>query len=139
MARIFQLSPPGTHVYVCGPHSLIESVRETARGAGIPPAKVYFESFGYRRMPADLPVELELRASGITLPVQPARPLLAAIDSAGIWAPSECRRGECSTCVTTIVEGEGVHRDHCLIPAQRSNSICTCVSLATGKGLVLDI
>lgn len=139
VARSLQLSLPGTHVYVCGPHSLIESVRETAQGAGIPPARVHFESFGYRRMPTDLPVELELRASGITMAVEPGRPLLEAIESAGIWAPADCRRGECCTCVTTIIDGEGDHRDHCLTPPQRSNSICTCVSWAKGKRLVLDI
>ena len=139
VARILKPSKPETHVYVCGPHSLIEAVRQTALGAGILSQRIHFESFGYRRMPTDRPVKLELRNSGITILADPGRPLLAAIEEAGIWAPADCRRGECATCVTTIVEGEGDHRDHCLTPAQRSNSICTCVSWAAGGRLVLDM
>jgi vanillate O-demethylase ferredoxin subunit len=137
--RILHGSTPNTHVYVCGPHSLIEAVRTTAQAAGVSPRHVHFESFGYRRMPSDRPVELELRNSGITILAEPGRPILEAIETAGIWAPAECRRGECATCVTTIVEGRGDHRDHCLTIDQRSTSICTCVSWATGGRLVLDI
>lgn len=139
MARVLGLSPPGSHVYVCGPYSLIEAVRETARSAGIPPPGIHFEAFGYRPMPTDLPVELVLRNSGITALVQPGRPLLEAIESLGIWAPAECRRGDCSTCMTTIIEGKGDHRDHCLSPGQRSSSLCTCVSWANGERLVLEL
>lgn len=129
----------GTHVYVCGPHLLIEAVREAVPMAGLPPRHVHFESFGYRRVPTDRTVEVELCNSGITILVEPGRPLLEAIEAAGIWAPSECRRGECATCVTTILEGEVSHRDHCLTAEQRSSSICTCVSWATGDRLALDI
>jgi ferredoxin-NADP reductase len=139
LAGILKRGEPGTHVYVCGPHSLIEAVRETALGAGIPAMSIHFESFGYRRMPTDRQIALELRNSGITILVDPGRSLLEAIEAVSIWAPAECRRGECATCVTTIVEGQGDHRDHCLTPEQRSNSICTCVSWAAGDRLVLDI
>lgn len=139
LARILTPTHAGTHIYVCGPHSLIEAARETALGAGIPAPKIHFESFGYRRMPTDRQVELELRNSGIKVLVDPGRPLLEAIEAVGIWAPAECRRGDCATCVTTIIEGQGDHRDHCLTPAQRSNSICTCVSWAAGDRLVLEI
>lgn len=129
----------GSDVYVCGPHSLIEAVRETARAAGFPPHRIHFESFGYRRLPADRAVELELRGSGITILADPGRPLLEAMESAGVWIPADCRRGECATCVTSIIEGAGHHRDHCLTPEQRSSSICACVSWAAGNRLVLDI
>jgi vanillate O-demethylase ferredoxin subunit len=139
LPRILGRSVPETHVYVCGPHTLIEATRESVFATGIPASKVHFESFGYRRLPRDGAVELELRNSGITILADPGRPLLEAIEAAGVWAPADCRRGECATCVTTIAEGRGDHRDHCLTPEQRSTSICTCVSWAAGDRLVLDI
>lgn len=139
LARILGRIAPDTHVYVCGPHSLIEETREQCRGAGLHPSRLHFESFGYRRMPGDTPVELELLNSGITVHAHPGRPLLEAIEAAGIWAPADCRRGECGTCVLSVAEGAGDHRDHCLTQEMRSHSICPCVSWAAGGRLVLNL
>lgn len=139
LAETLQASVPGTHIYVCGPHSLIEATRRAALVAGFARQRVHFEAFGYRQMPGDRPVDVELRNSGMTIRVAPGRPLLAAIESAGIWVPADCRRGECGTCVASVVEGEAEHRDHCLTPVDRLTSICTCVSWATSDRLILDL
>jgi ferredoxin len=90
-------------------------------------------------MPGDREIELVLRSSGISILAEPGRPMMEAIEAAGVWAPAECRRGECGTCAATIVEGRGDHRDHCLNAEQRFHAICTCVSWAAGDRLVLDI
>lgn len=139
MAAILKNDRPGTHVYACGPHSLLESTRVMAQGAGFLRSEIHFESFGYRRMPTDRPFTLELRQSGLTADVSPGRPLLEAIESLGVWAPAECRRGECGMCIATIVEGHGDHRDQCLSRDERPTSICPCVSWAAGDRLVLDL
>ena len=136
---VIRRSHPRTYVYVCGPYSLIETVREIARGGGIAASRIHFESFGYRRMPGDREIELVLRSSGISILAKPGRSMMEAIEAAGVWTPAECRRGACGTCAATIVEGRGDHRDHCLSAEQRFKAICTCVSWAAGDRLVLDI
>ena len=139
LAAILARAQPGTHVYACGPHSLLEATRVLAQSAGILRSNIHFESFGYRRLPADGPVQLELANSGVTVDVLPGRPLLEIIEGLGIWAPAECRRGECGMCITTIREGLGNHRDHCLTQEERAVSICICVSWSATERLALDI
>jgi ferredoxin-NADP reductase len=139
LAGILGRIAPDTHVYVCGPHSLLEEARERSRFAGLHPSRLHFEPFGYRRMPGDAPVELELLNSGITVHAHPGRPLLEAIEAAGIWAPADCRRGECGACVLSVAEGAGDHRDHCLTPEMRSHSICPCVSWVMGSRLAVNL
>lgn len=139
LAGILTRRQPETHLYACGPHSLLEATRMLARSAGILRSNIHFESFGYRRMPADRPVQLELCKSGLVVDVVPGRPLLEIIEGLGIWAPAECRRGECGMCITTIREGLGDHRDHCLTQEERAVSICICVSWSATERLALDI
>lgn len=139
LAGILGRIAPDTHVYVCGPHSLVEETRERCRVASLHPSNFHFESFGYRRMPGDAPVDLELLNSRITVHAHPGRSLLEAIEAAGIWAPADCRRGECGTCILSVAEGAGDHRDHCLTQEMRSHSICPCVSWAAGSRLAVNL
>jgi len=132
-------APSGAHVYICGPQSLIDSVRRAAAQLGYERGRVHFESFGPRWGPEDRPVELSLSRSGMTLNVDPGTTLLAAMLEAGVFAPYECKRGECATCVATVLEGDVDHRDLCLDDSQRANSLCTCVSWARGGRLTLDL
>lgn len=137
--RIIRSDRTAAHIYVCGPHGLIEAVREAAEQAGIAASRLHFESFGYRRQPQDQPVEVELRTSGISLWVEPGRPLIEAIEAVGAWIPSDCRKGECGTCITSILEGAVDHRDHCLTIEQRQTLLCPCVSWARTNKLTLDL
>jgi hypothetical protein len=41
--------------------------------------------------------------------------------------------------MTRVVEGEPIHRDHCLSPDERATSITPCVSWAHRGRLVLEI
>ena len=129
----------GSHVYVCGPYGLIEAVRLIALATGFLRSSIHFESFGYRRAPRQKTLESELRNSGLTLAAEPGQSLLDVVETSGVWVPSECRRGECATCITTVLEGEVAHRDHCLSAEQRAQMICPCVSWPTSDRLVLDL
>lgn len=120
----------GTHVYVCGPARLIDEVRWCAEALGYPARRIHFESFGPAWMPGDGTVQLLLGESGIALSVAPGVTLLDAMEEAGAWIPSECKRGECGACITSYTGGAPLHRDNCLTLAQRSHSFCPCVSWA---------
>jgi ferredoxin-NADP reductase len=139
LSHILAKPKADSHVYVCGPNRLIAAVLETASNLGWLPRQIHFESFGPRWEPNDQPIRVELAQSGIELEVPVGLSILAAIEAAGIWAPSECRRGECAMCVATVIEGDIAHRDHCLKSEERLNAMCICVSWARSPKLVLDL
>lgn len=137
--RLLRGLSPGSDIYVCGPRPLIEAVRTTAAGLGWPPSAVHFESFGAGPQPGDRPVAVRLARSGATIEVRPGMSILDGLLANGVWAAYECRRGECASCVTEVLDGEVDHRDVCLTPEQRRHALCTCVSWARSRELTLDL
>lgn len=130
---------PETPIYVCGPGSLIAAVRERAPWHGWPSDRVRFESFGPTLRENDHPVTVHLAMTGGSLEVEPGTPILDALLDHGVWAPFECRRGECASCMTEVLAGEPDHRDVCLSPAHRSDHMCTCISWAHSRELTLNL
>jgi vanillate O-demethylase ferredoxin subunit len=127
-----------THVYVCGPRRLIVSVRDAARANGWNEEQIHFESFGAAPCSDDRAITVELARSGRSIDVPADRTILDSLLDAGVDVPHECKRGECGLCATAFVEGEPDHRDLCLTPAERQQSLCVCVSRAKSSTLVLD-
>lgn len=132
----------GRHVYVCGPAPLIQAVLKTCAGNGWPEASVHHELFtGSLAQSGDRAFELEMRSSGIIKQVPAGMSILDAVISEGVFAPFECRRGECGMCTTPVIEGAVDHRDHYLTEDERAagDTMCICVSRAAGTRLVLDL
>lgn len=119
------------HIYVCGPTNMIENVRLAATRHGFQPNCIHFESFGPHWEPSDQVVRMNLTESGVEIEVSPGTTLLDAMESAGAWIASDCKRGECGACITSYSAGTPIHRDHCLTQEQRRHSFCPCVSWAT--------
>jgi len=136
---VLDAAPDGAPVYVCGPRPLIEAVRAAAARRGWPDERVRFESFGAAAKPGDGPVEVHLAMSGMTLTVEPGQTILEALLQNGVWAPHECRRGECASCATEVLDGEVDHRDLCLSEDQRAVLMCTCISWARSPRLTLNL
>lgn len=139
MAGLLARQPLGTHLYVCGPHSLMEAVTATAAALGWPRDKVHKESFGGDV--SGLPFRAVLQKSGIEVEVGASQTLLEAIEAAGVAAPCLCRGGACGECATPVLEGEPDHRDDFLSPQEKAagTRIMTCVSRARGPRIVLDL
>lgn len=135
------LAPPrsGAHVYVCGPPGMIRAVTSVGQAAGWPKDRIHFEGFGPGQHASDRAIEVHLERSALTVQVGPGETILDAILNAGVWAPSECRRGTCASCMTRVVAGEPDHRDVCLSQALRETYMCTCVSRARSDHLTLDL
>ncbi len=132
----------GRHVYVCGPAPLIQAVLKTCERNGWPEAAVHHELFtGSIARGGDRAFELEMRASGIVREVPAGMSILDVAISEGVFAPFECRRGECGMCTTPVIEGAVDHRDDYLTEEERAagNTLCICVSRASGERLVLDL
>lgn len=136
---ILDALPADADIYVCGPRGLIEAVRGETAARGWPPSRVHFESFGAALKPTDTALTVHLALSGMSIEVQPDTTILDALLANGVWAPYECRRGECASCITEVVSGEPDHRDLCLTHDQRRNSMCTCVSWARSSEIVLNL
>lgn len=125
-----------THFYVCGPSALIDRVRLAAEARRVHRQRVHFESFGPAWAPSDGPVKLSLSESFIDLEVPVGTTLLDAMEAAGAWMASDCRRGECGACIATYTSGTPIHRDSCLTEAQRAHSFCPCVSWASSTDVL---
>lgn len=139
LRSVLATAEAGTHVYACGPRGMIEAVREIAAEVGWLPAQIHFESFANGARPGDGPVRVELARSGMTVEVPAEVSILDAMLEAGVWASFQCMRGECGSCMATVLEGEPDHRDVCLTTADRKKYMCPCVSRAKGDRLVLDL
>ncbi|MEN8132913.1 MAG: pyridoxamine 5'-phosphate oxidase family protein [Pseudomonadota bacterium] len=139
LERLLSTPRPGVHVYVCGPRRMISTIRELADIHGWPSTRIHFESFGAQPLADDRPIRVHLAKSNMTLTVPAERTILDTLLDAGVNAPHDCKRGECTMCATRVLDGEPDHRDLCLNSEERSSSMCVCVSRARGKELQLDL
>ena len=137
--RLLTVPVIGSHVYVCGPRRMIGAVRDLARKHGWPPDQIHFESFGPPGSTHDQELSVTLASSGKTISVPASRNILDTLLHEGLAIPHDCKRGECSLCMTRVLEGEPEHRDLCLSPEERADSMCLCVSRAKTGRLMLDL
>ncbi|ACB32446.1 ferredoxin [Leptothrix cholodnii SP-6] len=140
IAALLARQPVGTHLYVCGPADLNESVMKAAHDAGWPADHLHTEHFGGASATGRA-FEAVLHKSGLSVNVGEDESLLEAIERAGVAAPCLCRGGACGVCITGVLDGEPEHRDHFLSPAEQvaGQLIAPCVSRARGARLVLDL
>lgn len=136
-------APANARFYVCGPQRLLAGLMDRASALGIPPDRVHVERFA---IPEPVgtgvaqPLEVELRRSGVTLAVRADQSILDAVEQAGVPVQSDCRVGNCGSCVVKVLEGEPVHADNTLTERERSQGrFCPCVSRASSQRLVLDL
>ena len=122
----------GTELYMCGPIRLMDAVRRTWEGVGLPPANLRYETFGNSGwfQPQDFVVSIP--RLGIETSVGANETMLEALARAGADLMYDCRKGECGLCLVDIdhVDGTVDHRDVFLSAAQQSTdrTLCSCVS-----------
>lgn len=139
LAGVLRTPTSGTHAYVCGPPEMIRAVTARGERAGWPAHHIHVERFGPQSRAGDRAIDVYLERSALTLHVGPGESILDAVLSAGVWAPYECQRGACASCMTRVVAGSPDHRDSCLSEALRDRYMCTCVSRAHSDHLTLDL
>lgn len=130
----------GTHVYFCGPETMIREFTSAAKSYGYPAFNVHYERFAPPVKKDVVPFRITLKQSGKHFEVSPERTLLEVLRENGFDVPYSCRVGGCGTCEVKVAEGEIDHYDSFLTEEQqRSNrSILCCVSRGKGN-LVLDL
>jgi vanillate O-demethylase ferredoxin subunit len=134
--------PAGSHVYVCGPKTLIDAVRAAA--ADWHEERVHFELFSAApdQNWQNEPFEIYLSRRRMDLTVPADRTILEVVREAGVFADSSCEQGLCSTCQVRVISGEIEHRDQILTTEDKAkgDTMMMCVSRGKpGEKLVIDI
>lgn len=131
------------HVYTCGPAPFMDMIVKAATQTRSEDL-VHLEHFKAEPVANDADsdaFEIKLISSGKTLTVPATIPIIDVLAQAGIHIDTSCKEGICGTCVVPMLEGEADHRDNCLSKKEKAamDQICTCVSRAKSKLLVLDL
>ncbi|OIK16684.1 ferredoxin [Bacillus sp. MUM 116] len=133
----------GSHVYFCGPFSMVKEFREAAKFYGYPSHSIHFELFAAADEGPKNPFVVKLANSGKKVEVSEEETLLDALLKAGVEAPYSCKVGGCGSCEVQVVEGEVDHRDHFYKDEERhtKNVILSCCSRAkeSEKELILNL
>jgi vanillate O-demethylase ferredoxin subunit len=142
LARLLSGQPAETVVYVCGPASMIEALRDAASAQGWRKERVRFEVFNAAHEPDDGAFEVRL-STGRRVKVGAGTTILDALELAGVDTLSSCRRGECGLCVTDVAacDGQLDHRDRYFSDEERraGKQIAICCSRVTGHELELNL
>ena len=115
LANFPQRADLPTSYYLCGPSGLLDLVRDHLARQGVSPKDIYVERFvadetittpqsllkGPTRM-----VSLRLGGELHRVKVPPGTTVLQAALAQGVRLPYSCRRGICSTCMSTLEQGE---------------------------------
>lgn len=133
--------PIGTHVYLCGPESMINQFSDAALSYGYPEGSIHYERFTPKRILNPEPFQVELSKSKRELHVPKDKTLLEVLLEAGVKAPYSCRVGECGTCELEVLAGEVNHCDSFLSENEKKqqDAILTCVSRSCSRKLILNV
>ncbi|WP_243858551.1 flavin reductase family protein [Mycobacterium sp. DL440] len=129
-----------TAVYLCGPPSMIMSVRQAI--PLLPAIELHVERFAPQPVVDEIPFEVELARSARVVQVGAHQSTLAALRAVVPDVSYSCRQGYCGTCVQRVLAGDVEHRDTFLTDRQRElGQMLVCVSRATSESgrLSLDL
>jgi vanillate O-demethylase ferredoxin subunit len=124
----------------CGPESMIDDFEQAARDWSA--EHVHVERFVAPPLPIDpqaRPYTLVLARSEREIAVSAGESMLQALTALGIDVPTSCCGGICGACKVGWLEGDPVHRDRALSPAERTRSLLVCVAGSASERLVLDL
>ena len=144
LASLLAQPEAGTQVYACGPLRMLEALeRATAHWPEDALHLEHFEStLGTLDPRQEQAFEVELKDSGITVPVRADQTLLVALRGANIDIQSDCEEGLCGSCEVRVLQGPIDHRDMVLTRSEREagQRMMSCCSRACGgQRLVLAL
>jgi vanillate O-demethylase ferredoxin subunit len=140
VAEIVRASPPGAHLYCCGPVPMLAAFKEATQK--LPPKLVHLEYFSAEEEVARTGgFEVILARQGRSLLIPPGNTILEVLIREKINVPFSCSDGVCGTCETRVLEGVPDHRDSFLTEEEKiSNaSMMVCCSGAKTSRLILDL
>ncbi len=145
-----------SHTFLCGPDTMIESVRERLHNDGVNPSSIYSERFSPVsltgatksssndvRLAGDfenLDVEVRLDGHVFVIDIKAGETIVEAACRAGINVPFSCNAGMCCTCRAKILDGQVVARPgHALDSSEVDvGFVLTCQVCPATQGVVID-
>jgi len=129
------------HFYFCGPASMLNDLKATARELGIAKDRIHYEQFTAELDKSAKKCELTLTKSALTVEVERNQTLLDAVLAADVQVPFSCKTGQCKSCVVQVNPSANIHHmDNCLTDQERaSGKICLCVSRPNNDNLIIDL
>ncbi|WP_286262134.1 pyridoxamine 5'-phosphate oxidase family protein [Thalassotalea atypica] len=130
-----------SHVYFCGPQTMLIELKKLAAELNIAPTRIHYEQFSAPLNSEAQPVQLTLAKSGIDISISADESLLEGVLNAGVEVPFSCQTGECKSCVVSTNSAVEIdHQDNCLTVQEReSGKLCLCVSRPKSDVFVIDL
>lgn len=131
----------GTHVYFCGPPSMVQQFTEAAREYGYSNKSIHFEVFASKTFEEMDPFQVVLKKSNKIIEVPEGETLLDTLLGCGIDARYSCKVGGCGSCEIEVVEGDVDHRDTFYSEEERKEKqiMIPCISRARSNRLVINL
>lgn len=140
------------HVWICGPHAMLEDARAVLADLGVPADRVHFELFYVDAPPPELhraeaavtgeTTEVSIVLDGLTTTaLQPRdQSVLDGAQATRADLPFACKGGVCGTCRARVTEGAvDMRRNYALEPAEvEAGFVLTCQSYPLAEPVTLD-
>jgi ring-1,2-phenylacetyl-CoA epoxidase subunit PaaE len=140
------------HVWLCGPHAMLDDARAVLSELGVPADRVHFELFYVDAPPPDLvraeqvptgetaELTVVLDGSATTLSAPLERSVLDSAQTIRADLPFACKGGVCGTCRAKVTAGEvDMRRNYALEPAEvEAGFVLTCQSFPVGDAATVD-
>jgi ferredoxin-NADP reductase len=142
IASLIRSAPADTHLYCCGPKSMLAAFDAAVAATGVPAEQVHVEYFKPQEdFGQHDGIVVELARSKQTIVVPAGSTILDALRMAGISTQSSCEAGICGECQVGVLDGVPDHRDSVLSNAERASNkmMMICCSGAKSEKLVLDL
>lgn len=140
--------------FICGPGTMLDTVRDALVGLGMDPAAIHIERYGAPRRPGqpveEKPVPVQAAGTRVTLIMDGHRQTFVMpagsdniVDAAaghGIDLPYSCKGGVCATCRTYLREGRvRMHANYALEPWEVDKGfVLACQSEPLSDTIVID-
>ncbi len=141
-------------VMMCGPDPMMNGVRKTLVGMGIPDAEITQEEFistppvdvapgqtdPAEELPEGVTPSLSFQKSGVTAEQPAELTVLEVAEEAGVTIPFECRSGICGQCKTRLISGKvKMEVQDALTPHDRSKGLILACQAHATRDCVFDI
>ena len=131
---------PGTHLYYCGPASLMAAAAEAAKEwpTGSTHCE-YFTAPPAGQVVEDQPFRVRLAKRGVEYQIPVGETIVHVLRRNGIVVPTSCQLGYCGACLTRYLEGEPDHRDQVVRDYGRERYVLICCARSRTPVLHLDL
>jgi len=140
------------HVWICGPHAMLDDARAVLAELGVPAERVHFELFYVDAPPPELhrpeaevsgeTTEVTVVLDGLTTtnPLPRDRSALDGAQATRSDLPFACKGGVCGTCRAKVTEGAvDMRRNYALEPAEvEAGFVLTCQSYPLEMPVTVD-